>query len=48
MYAEDVFVWAIGIGGALGLATALVTAILMWRHGGNRTVKSPNTLPALF
>ena len=35
MYAEDVFVWAIGIGGALGLATALVTAILMWRHGGN-------------
>ena len=35
MYAEDVFVWAIGIGGALGLATALVTAVLMWRHGGN-------------
>ena len=32
MYAEDVFVWAIGIGGALGLATALVTAILMWRQ----------------
>ena len=35
MYAEDVFVWAIGIGGALGLATAVVTAVLMWRHGGN-------------
>ena len=35
MYAEDVFVWAIGIGGASGLATAVVTAVLMWRHGGN-------------
>ena len=35
MHAEDVFIWAIGIGVALGLATAVVTAVLMWRHGGN-------------
>lgn len=35
MYAEDVFVWAVSIAAGLGLVTAIVTAILMWRHGGH-------------
>ena len=35
MYVEDLFVWSIGIGGALGFATALGTSIPMWRLGGN-------------
>jgi len=35
MYQEDLRFWAIAVGLGLGLVTAIVTAVLMWRHGGN-------------
>ena len=37
MYREDLFFWAVSIGVSLGLLTAIVTCVLMWRHGGNST-----------